>query len=174
MINLLVGVASASLAIAAPPVIATQFPTRILAAQNAMRARAGVPPLVWDNALATGAAAWAQHMAQTGVFEHSDRHSRRGIGENMWFGAHAYYSPEAMAGLWNSEIRNFVPGVFPNVSRTGNWFDVSHYTQVIWPTTTRVGCALASNGRSDYVVCRFSPAGNIDGKSVGYRIVPKH
>ncbi len=78
-----------------------------------------------------------------------------------------------MAGLWSSEARNFVPGVFPNVSRTGNWFDVSHYTQVIWPTTTRVGCALASNGRNDYVVCRFSPAGNIDGKSVGYRIIPK-
>jgi uncharacterized protein YkwD len=167
------GLLGASAVQAAPPVVATQFPVRILAAQNAIRARAGVPPLVWDDALATGAAAWAQHMALTGVFEHSDRHARRGIGENMWYGSRGYYSPEAMTGLWAAEGRNFVPGVFPNVSRTGNWYDVSHYTQVIWPTTTRVGCALASNARTDYLVCRYSPAGNIDNRSVGYRIIPK-
>ena len=170
---LLVGVLGALAASALPPITATQFPVRILAAQNAMRARAGVRPLVWDNTLATGAAAWAQHMALTGVFQHSDRHARRGIGENMWYGSRGYYSPEAMTGLWATEGRNFVPGVFPNVSRTGNWYDVSHYTQVIWPTTTRVGCVLASNARTDYLVCRYAPAGNIDNRPVGYRIVPK-
>jgi uncharacterized protein YkwD len=170
---LVVSIFGSSIAQAAPPVIATQFPARILAAQNAMRAQAGVPPMVWDNMLATGAAAWAQHLALTGVFQHSDRHARRGIGENMWYGSRGYYSPEAMTGLWAAEARNFVPGVFPNVSRTGNWFDVSHYTQIIWPATTRVGCAVASNARTDYLVCRYAPAGNIDNKSVGYRIVPK-
>ena len=173
MMFLLVGVLGASAASMAPPVISTQFPTRMLAAQNAMRARVGVPPLVWDNGLATGAAAWAQHMAQTGAFVHSDRRARRGIGENMWYGGRGYYGPEQMVGLWAAEGRNFYPGVFPNVSGTRNWYDVSHYTQVIWPTTTRVGCGMASSARSDYVVCRFYPAGNIDGKSVGYRIVPK-
>jgi hypothetical protein len=38
---------------------------------------------------------------------------------------------------------------------------------MIWPTTTRVGCALASTPRTDYLVCRYSPAGNIDGRWVG-------
>jgi hypothetical protein len=168
-----VGVFAASAAQAVQPVPANSFQGRLLAAQNAIRARAGVPPLVWDNALAAGAAVWAQHLAQTGVFVHSDRHARRGIGENMWYGAHGYYGPEAMVSLWAAEARNFFPGVFPNVSRTGKWYDVSHYTQVIWPTTTRVGCGLASNGRTDYLVCRYATAGNIDNKSVGYRIVPK-
>ena len=163
-------VCAASLPFASPsaalPLLATQFPTRILAAHNAWRAQAGVAPLVWDNALGTGAAEWAQHLALSGTFEHSDRHARRGIGENMWSGSHGTYSFESMVNLWGTERRNFAPGIFANVSRTGNWMDVSHYTQLIWPTTTRVGCALASNARTDYLVCRYAPAGNIDGKRV--------
>jgi hypothetical protein len=61
----------------------------------------------------------------------------------------------------------FQRGVFPAVSRTGNWEDVGHYTQIVWPTTTRVGCAIASTSRTDYLVCRYSPAGNIDGRPIG-------
>jgi hypothetical protein len=40
---------------------------------------------------------------------------------------------------------------------------------MIWPTTTRVGCALATNASTDYLVCRYSPAGNIDGRPVSTR-----
>ena len=80
------------------PAAASGFTARLLAAQNALRSQARVPPLVWDNALAAGAAVWAQQLARTGVFQHSDRHARRGIGENMWYGMHGAYSPEAMVG----------------------------------------------------------------------------
>ena len=73
-----------------------------------------------------------------------------------------------MVGGWDSEKRFFTPGIFPNKSRTGSWEDVGHYTQMIWPTTQRVGCALASTQRIDYLVCRYSGAGNIDGRPVGY------
>lgn len=151
---------------AAQPLVASQFPARILAAHNAERAALGLPPLVWDNDLGNGAATYATQMAMTGVFQHSDRSGRRGIGENLWYGTHGAYSVEAMVGGWASEKRMFAPGIFPNVSRTGNWADVAHYTQMIWPTTLRVGCALASTQRFDYLVCRYSPAGNIDGKPV--------
>lgn len=147
---------------------AAQFPARILAAHNAVRARAGVPPLMWDNALGSAAAAYAQQMAFTGRFEHSNRRARPGTGENLWMGSHGYFPIEAMVGGWASEKRWFVPGLFPANSRTGNWEDVGHYTQMIWPTTTRVGCALASTPRADYLVCRYSGAGNIDGRPVGW------
>lgn len=151
---------------AAQPLVASQFPARILAAHNAERAALGLPLLVWDNDLGTAAASYAQQMAMTGVFQHSDRRARHGIGENLWYGTHGAYSVEAMVGAWASEKRMFAPGIFPNVSRNGNWADVAHYTQMIWPTTQRVGCALASTARLDYLVCRYSPAGNIDGKPV--------
>lgn len=145
-----------------------QFPARILAAQNAARAQAGVAPLAWDPALGQAAAAYAAQLALTNSFQHSDRHARPGIGENLWMGTRGYYSYEAMIAGWAGERRDFVPGVFPAVSRSGNWENVGHYTQMVWPTTTRVGCALASNARSDFLVCRYAPAGNIDGRTVPY------
>src|SRR5690348_16886949 len=143
---------------------ASEFPARILAAHNAERARMGMAPLVWDAALGTGAATYAQQMAFTGMFQHSNRQARRGVGENLWMGTHGAFSPEAMVGGWASEKRYFMPGVFPNNSRSGNWEDVGHYTQMIWPTTTRVGCAIASTARVDYLVCRYATAGNMDGR----------
>lgn len=146
---------------------AAQFPARILAAHNLTRAQAGLAPLTWDPALGYSAAAYAQRLAFTNSFQHSDRRARRGVGENLWMGTRGAYHPEYMVGQWASERRWFSPGYFPNVSSRG-WAAVAHYTQIIWPTTTRVGCALASNARADYLVCHYSPAGNIDGRPVGY------
>jgi len=142
------------------------FPARIVAAHNSERAAAGMPPLVWDPQLAGAASIYAQQMAATGLFAHSDRSKRPGTGENLWMGSRGAFTYEAMVGGWGAEKRYFVPGVFPNVSRSGNWADVGHYTQMIWPTTQRVGCAIASNASADYLVCRYATAGNIDGRMV--------
>lgn len=161
-ISALVAPAQAS----AQPLLASEFPSRVLAAHNAERAALGLPLLVWDDSLGTAAAAWAERMASSGVFQHSDHSTRPGISENIWYGTHGAFSVESMVGAWASEKRVFVPGIFPNVSRTGNWMDVAHYTQIIWPTSQRVGCALASTTRIDYLVCRYSPGGNIDGRPV--------
>jgi len=166
-LSLLLG--PAAIAVSAAPAasasnFAREFPARVLAAHNAVRAQAGVEPLAWDSALGNSAAAYAQQMAMTGVFAHSNRKARRGVGENLWMGTRGAFSVETMVGNWASERRMFMPGIFPAVSRTGNWADVGHYTQIVWPTTTRVGCALASTSRADYLVCHYSPAGNIDGR----------
>ena len=160
--------AAVSSPVCAQQSFAAGFPARVLAAHNAERVRAGVAPLVWDDALGTAAAAYATQLAMTGRFAHSDRSQRRGTGENLWMGTHGAFSVEAMVGAWGSEKRFFMPGIFPNTSRTGNWEDVGHFTQMIWPTTQRIGCALASTPRIDYLVCRYSGAGNIDGRPVGY------
>lgn len=145
---------------------AVQFPSRVMAAHNSVRAQAGVAPLAWDNGLGNSAAYYAQRLALTNTFQHSDRKARRGVGENLWMGTRGAFSVERMVSDWASERRMFSAGIFPAVSRTGNWADVGHYTQIVWPTTTRVGCALASNGRADYLVCHYGPAGNIDGRRV--------
>jgi hypothetical protein len=148
---------------------AAVFPGRVLAAHNLVRGRAGVPPLLWDNGLGIEAAAYAVRLAASGTFSHSTVAARHGKGENLWMGTRGAFSVEEMVGDWSAEKRFLTAGVFPNVSRNGNWHDVGHYTQMVWPTTQRVGCALATNASADYLVCRYSPAGNVLGVPIAMR-----
>ena len=137
---------------------------RLLAMHNQERSRLNVPPLMWDPQLAAAAASYGPTLARLGRLQHSPRSSRPGQRENWWMGTRGAFSPEQMVGSWIDERRAFRAGVFPAVSRTGNWQDVSHYTQLIWRGTTRVGCAIQPAGRWEYLVCRYSPPGNIDGR----------
>lgn len=139
---------------------------QVLAVHNHTRAAAGVPALGWDTQLAAGAAAYAAELARRGQLVHSPRQSRPGQGENLWMGSAGVYTPEVMVQSWADERRLFRTGTFPNVSTTGNWADVAHYTQMIWRGTTHVGCAVERSGRWDVLVCRYSPAGNRDGQPV--------
>lgn len=135
---------------------------RLLAAHNAERARVGTRPLIWDERLEAGSRAWANELIASGRFEHDP--ALHGDGENLWTGwGGRSWSPEEMVAEWAVKKRNFVRGVFPNVSRTGNWVDVGHYTQLIWGGTTHVGCAVAARDDRTVLACRYSPPGNIDG-----------
>ena len=136
----------------------------VLDTHNEARDRFGVPALAWSNELAAGAMAHAQFMAQTGTYTHDQTPGRRKTaGENLWRGPRGVFAYEVMIGVMIEEAQHFRAGVFPNISRTGQWNDVAHYTQIVWPTTTSVGCALASSATTDYFVCRYSPTGNKDG-----------
>lgn len=139
-----------------------------LAAHNAARAEVGLAPLRWDNDLERDARAWAINLAARGAFQHSSELLDKGHGENLWRGTRNRYAPSDMVGSWIAEQRDFRPGVFPDVSRTGRWADVGHYTQIIWPGTRKVGCAAALNPGQEVLVCRYAPAGNV----VGERLDP--
>jgi hypothetical protein len=134
-----------------------------LADHNRQRAAFGSAPLVWDEDLARQAYVRAQQLALQGRLEHTPRAQRPGQGENLWLGSRGSFRAACMTGTWAAEKRHFRRGIFPNVSRTGDWKHVGHYTQMVWPTTTRVGCGLASSPRWDVLVCRYSPPGNRDG-----------
>ena len=139
---------------------------RILAAHNAARAEVGAPPLQWDPQLAASAASYGPALASVGRLVHSPRQGRENQRENLWMGQAGNYLPEEMVFAWVDEKRLFQPGLFPAVSRTGNWADVAHYTQMIWKGTTHVGCAIHTQGGWDYLICRYSPPGNRDGRPV--------
>ncbi len=163
------GAAIVATALTATPAAAAgpaSFADRLLAAHNAERARVGVPPLSWDPRLAQSAAAYGPVLARLGRLQHSPKASRPGQRENLWMGSRGRFSPEQMVGRWIEERRLFRPGIFPNVSASGNWYHVAHYTQLIWRNTTHVGCALHPGGATDYLICRYSPPGNIDGRPV--------
>ena len=141
----------------------TDTAARLLAMHNAERSRVHSPPLQWDPLLAASAASYGPALARLGRLQHSPRASRPGQRENLWMGTRGFYSPEQMVGTWIDERRQFRPGIYPDVSKTGNWEDVSHYTQLIWKGTTRVGCAIHSTPQHDFLICRYSPPGNRDG-----------
>jgi hypothetical protein len=140
---------------------------RLLAAHNLERARRGLPSLYWDPALATAAASYGPTLAALGALRHSPRGPRPGQSENLWMGTRSAFTPEQMVGNWIDEKRQVRAGQFPDVSTTGNWADVGHYTTIIWPTTTAVGCALHRSPQWDFLICRYSPRSNADGKLVG-------
>jgi len=141
------------------------FSRQVLAQHNLERTRAGVPALVWNEGLARDAQAWAHKLASEGWLHHASDAENRGAGENLWMGSAGYYAPQAMVGAFLEERRFFKRGAFPDVSHTGNWQDVGHYTQVVWRDTREVGCALARGAGNDFLVCRYWPAGNWMGEA---------
>jgi len=136
----------------------------VLRAHNQARAEFGVPSVAWSEELAAGALAHAQYMAATGFYGHDQTPGRRRkSGENLWRGQRGVFSYDIMIGVMVEEARHFRAGAFPDNSVNGDWHAVAHYTQIVWPTTTEVGCALASSATTDYFVCRYAPTGNKDG-----------
>lgn len=140
-----------------------QIESRLLQAHNRERARVDAQPLIWSDELEAEARIWAEELIATGRFAHDP--AMHGHGENLWSGwGGRVFTPEEMVGEWIAEKAQYRAGVFPNVSRTGNWVDVGHYTQVVWSGTTHVGCAVASQGDRSVLACRYAPPGNIDGR----------
>lgn len=136
----------------------------MLDGQNAARATVGSPPLEWDSGLAVDAQVYADWLARNRKFEHAVQPDGPAHeGENLWTGTRDAYAFSEMVGHWVAEGRDFVNGPTPQFSRTGRWEDVSHYTQIVWRTTTTMGCAIASNRTDDVVVCRYRPSGNVVG-----------
>lgn len=141
------------------------FQAQMLKDHNDARRAVGQSPLRWNAQLAADAARYARTLARTRIFQHSK--GQRGAtpqGENLWMGSIGRFSYREMVGSWVDERRWFRRAAMPRVSTTGRWADVGHYTQIVWHSTTDVGCAMADNGRDEYLVCRYSPPGNVYGR----------
>ncbi|WP_268796423.1 MULTISPECIES: CAP domain-containing protein [unclassified Sphingomonas] len=139
---------------------------RTLAIHNEQRAMLGIAGLRWDPKLAEDAAIWAKHLAALGHLEHSpdDLGDPDPEGENLWAGTAGSFSIEQMSTYWADEKRYYKNGIFPNNSTTGDLDDVGHYTQMVWRSTTRVGCATIRGAKDDFFVCRYGEGGNVLGE----------
>ena len=138
--------------------------TSILAVHNQERALVGVSPLTWSDELAAGAQAWADHIATTGEFAHSQCSDC--YGENLGARSHSAVIPMGqMLANWVSEKNNYDGGPFDPTTQTNSSNVYAHYTQMVWNNTTEVGCAADSGGGVDYMVCRYTPPGNVIGQT---------
>lgn len=141
----------------------------LLEAHNDERAEFGAAPLRWNARLAREAHRWAERLASEEVLRHSSADERGGSGENLWMGTAGHYDAVQMMNYFSNEKRYFRSGAFPNVSSTGDWADVGHYTQIVWAETREVGCSTVRGARFDVLVCRYWPGGNV----MGTRLAPR-
>jgi len=139
------------------------FIQMMLEQHNGFRTAVGVPDLKWSNDLAMDAWVWASQLANGNTGRHDPEARAKSEGENIWWGTAGAFKYEVMVGAWGGEKKDFAYGVFPDCRRRKSAV-VGHYTQMIWKTTSTVGCALTSNGKMDFLVCRYSSPGNIEGQ----------
>lgn len=138
------------------------FAAAALEAHNVERRLVGVPDLAWSPQLAAEAASWANELARMGQMVHA---SQRTHGENLWMNTADRRTVASMIGGWSVERNIYIiGGRHPDVSTTGQWKDVGHYTQMVWESTTMVGCAVARGHGKDFLVCRYDPIGNWRGQ----------
>ena len=125
----------------------------ILASHNQYRARLGLRPLKWSAKLAAVAQKWADTLIQ----RHQFQHQRAGFGE--FFEMHGgSASPDDVVHDWAAESLDYD-------YRSNRCSSVcGHYTQMIWHTTSEVGCAVSRGGGREVWVCEYNPPGNIAGQ----------
>jgi hypothetical protein len=150
-----------------------------LTPMNAVRdgVDAGEPHLVCDPIAAQVALAYASkctyaHNMNRNAEDKALGGTAAGVGENIAAGAPTESIQTAVASWINEEA------YYDHATNTCAAPDATpalecgHYTQIVWKTTTGVGCAHVScttnspfggeaNGKWDYSVCDFSPPGNI-------------
>lgn len=137
----------------------------ILETHNKERSVAGVAPLVWSASLALQAQSWTDSLSVKCIPSHASSAVRNGKGENIWAGyGYDVWNVSEMVNDWILEKQNYTydtntcaPGVM-----------CGHYTQVVWNTTTEIGCGITtcSEGGDEgkILVCRYGSAGNISNK----------
>jgi hypothetical protein len=144
----------------------------ILRVHNAARAEVNVPPLKWNCKLADFAQTWVDR----DVWEHSPFQDRQKIiagsyaGENLAAAAfaNANIANEGPMGWWQEKpFWNNATGTCQSGKVCG------HYTQMVWRSTTEVGCGLNRKSsvmgdewkqNSAYLACVYNPGGNYGGQ----------
>jgi len=130
-----------------------------LDAHNIVRAAHGAVPLSWSETLADLAAIWADNCefrATEGILLQVP------YGENI-VAATGFFPITSAVGMFTQDAASYDPA-----SPT-----YSHFTQVIWQSTTQLGCAISScsglfdpeSGTASFYVCLYDPPGNVMGEA---------
>lgn len=130
----------------------TEFASAILSAHNNYRSLHNAPALSWDQEAYEYAQNNADNYDCSGVLTHT--HGQ--FGENL---AAGFKDGPAAVKAW------YVEGETYNY-QSANTYD--HFTQVVWKSTTKMGCAYkdcSSTGWQLYIVCEYDPPGNVVGRN---------
>ncbi len=146
------------------------FRNQSLNNHNSYRARHHSLNLSANSTLNQGALDWAKYLAANGKFEHSTSTQRNSAGENLF----VYYTTGTIGATaladkgvssWYNEVSQY------NYKNPGFSSATGHFTQLVWKSSAQLGCGVAqgkkvlnsTNFNAYYVVCRYNPAGNVQG-----------
>lgn len=140
----------------------------IVAAHNKWRAQVGVGELTYSTELEVSAQAWADNLKQTNHCQMRHSKPEGQYGENLFWSSAMMWSDgrrelmsvpvDEVVDSWGNERRDY--NYAKNSCKPGKM--CGHYTQLVWKTSTRVGCAKAvcEDSQEQVWVCQYQPAGN--------------
>lgn len=138
--------------------LAQNSPQDYVNAHNKARSAVGVGPVTWDQKLQT----YAENCANKRKGDCKLIHSGGPYGENIFWGKGKDYSGKDAVDSWVSEKQHYSYS-----TNSCGWRKVCrHYTQIVWRSSTKIGCAkvVCNNNAGIFIICSYSPAGNIKGK----------
>ncbi|XP_072206515.1 peptidase inhibitor R3HDML [Excalfactoria chinensis] len=152
----------------------------ILDYHNQVRAQVSPPAanmeyMVWDERLARAAEAWAARC----VWEHGPPQLMKYVGQNLSIHSGRYRSVVDMVRSWHQEQQHYS---FPHPRECNprcpskcSSSVCSHYTQMVWASSNRLGCALQACSnvhvwgstwrRTVLLVCNYAIKGNWIGEA---------
>jgi pathogenesis-related protein 1 len=145
--------------------------TGMLDTHNQVRAAVGVMPLTWSSQMSSYAQEWANYLANNNGCKMQHRSAAGtntlGVGENLYWASPVTWTdgrtevqaitPTQVANDWASEKPDY--DYASNTCASGKI--CGHYTQMVWRTTTEVGCGMTiCPDKGQIWVCNYNPPGN--------------
>lgn len=128
---------------------------------NLVRAAKWELPLTWDSQLEQYAKWWAGQRQADCALMHSFPEGDFKLGENIYWGSGTAWTPTDAVKAWADEEKYY--NYQANSCVEGQM--CGHYTQIVWKTTRRVGCARAVCESGDvFMTCNYYPPGNYIGE----------
>jgi len=134
---------------------------------NAYRALHHAPPLTRSPQIETSAQNWADQLSTLCILQHT---GDNGLGENLFSSSSLVVNWPSAITRWYNEIMQYKFTATPWITNGGNFNNIGHATQLLWVSSSFIGCAFSISHQVKSAicphafavyVCQYSAEGNV-------------